>query len=36
MQHKLLLKLPPNLRIIIKERKSDSGFYNPYEVRKII
>lgn len=34
MQHRLSLKLPPNLSRIIKERKSDSGFYKPYKGHK--
>lgn len=34
MQHRLSLKLPPNLSRIIKERKSDAGFYKPYKGHK--
>lgn len=34
MQHRLSLKLPPNLSRIIKERNSDTGFYKPYKGQK--
>lgn len=34
MQYRFSLKLPPNLRRIIKKRNSDSGFYKPYQGQK--